>query len=52
MKKLPENWKALVRDQYRGQDVKTAMWVVFWLTVLTAGEPDLLSAVVGWIGRL
>lgn len=30
----------------------SAIWAAFWLLVLTAGEPDLLGAVVRWVERL
>jgi hypothetical protein len=32
-------------------DFRTALWVGFWLYILQAGEPSLLGAVIGWIGR-
>ena len=36
----------------RPADIKTALWISFWLAVLTAGQPDLLDAIIGLIGRL
>ena len=32
-------------------DMKTALWVSFWLFILTVGDPDILDVVIGWIGR-
>jgi hypothetical protein len=34
------------------RDISSAIWAAFWLLVLTAGEPDLLGALVGLIERI
>lgn len=34
------------------RELTTALWVAFWLYILQAGEPSLLVALIGWIGRL
>ena len=36
----------------RTVDFRTALWVAFWLYVLQVGDPNLLDAVVSWIGRI
>ena len=33
-------------------DLSTALWVSFWLFILTTGDPDVLDAVIGLIGRI
>jgi hypothetical protein len=33
-------------------DFRTALWIAFWLYILQAGKPDLLTAIIDWIGRL
>ena len=32
-------------------DFRTALWVSFWLFVGTKGTPDLIDALIAWIGR-
>lgn len=32
-------------------DMNGALRVLFWLYVLTIGNPDLIDAVISWIGR-
>lgn len=29
-----------------------ALWVSFWLVVLTKGDPDIIDQVIAWLGRL
>ena len=36
----------------RTVDFRTALWVAFWLYVLQVGDPNLLDAVISWIGRI
>ena len=38
---------------YQGEklDMSTALWVSFWMTILTLGNPDLLDAIIAYIGR-
>ena len=43
--------EALKQPQHYA-DMKTALWIVFWVFVLTWGEPDLISSVVKFIDRL
>lgn len=43
---------ARVRYGQRKSDMTTALWVAFWLLVLTKGDPDLIDAAVALIGRL
>jgi len=52
MKKLPHHWRQLVSDQFRYQDIHSALWVVFWLIILTYGNPSLLQAIIGLVNRL
>ena len=41
---------SFARDMPR--DLTAAIWAAFWLLVLTAGEPDLLGALVALIERI
>jgi hypothetical protein len=33
-------------------DLRTALWVAFWLYILQSGNPSVLDAVIAWIGRV
>jgi len=35
----------------KSSELKSVIWAAFWLYILTLGDPDLVSAVIEWIGR-
>ena len=32
-------------------DLGAGIWASFWLFILTVGDPDLVDAVIAWLGR-
>lgn len=32
-------------------DFRAWLWVAFWLYIVQAGDPDLLTVIIEWIGR-
>ena len=49
-RRLPRYWPP--PETTGSREMVAAIWAAFWLLVLTAGEPDLLGAVVRWVERL